>query len=122
MIQVYKEFGFEAAHRLPSARPDDPNARVHGHSFRVRVVIEGEPDPATGLTFHFGDFEAALASVKDKLDHRYLNDIQGLEMPTVERLAIWIWERLDGVVPGLLEVQVDRPTCGEGALYRPSPL
>ena len=119
MIKLYKEFGFEAAHRLPSAPHGHPNAQVHGHSFRVRVVAQGEPDEETGLVFHFADFEAALMTVKSRLDHRYLNDIAGLEMPTVERLAMWIWRQLDGLVPGLREVHVSRPSCGEGATYAP---
>ncbi|HEY6921663.1 MAG TPA: 6-carboxytetrahydropterin synthase, partial [Methyloceanibacter sp.] len=77
-MRVYKEFTFEAAHLLPSAPPGHPNARVHGHSFRVRVTVDGEPNEETGVVIHFDDLEAATADVRDALDHRFLNDLQGL--------------------------------------------
>ncbi|HZV21502.1 MAG TPA: 6-carboxytetrahydropterin synthase [Hyphomicrobiales bacterium] len=116
MMQIYKEFGFEAAHRLPSAPENHPNARIHGHSFRVRVTIGGEPDPETGLIYHFEEFEKALAAAKRELDHRYLNEVEGLEVPTLERIAQWIWKRIEGQVPGLTEVRLSRPSCGEGCI------
>ncbi len=116
--EIYKEFGFEAAHRLPSAPPEHPNARIHGHSFRVRVTIAGDPDPETGVILHFEEVEKALAEVKHQLDHRYLNDIEGLEMPTLEQIAKWIWTRIEGRLPGLVEVRLSRPSCGEGCIYR----
>ncbi len=77
-MRVYKEFFFEAAHLLPSAPPGHPNSRVHGHSFRARVTIDGEPDAATGVLLHFDDIEAAVAEARDALDHRFLNDVEGL--------------------------------------------
>jgi 6-pyruvoyltetrahydropterin/6-carboxytetrahydropterin synthase len=117
MMRLYKEFGFEAAHRLPTAPEEHPNARIHGHSFHVRVTLEGEPDPETGLILNFADFERALGRVKEQLDHTYLNDIDGLEMPTLERVAKWIAARLEGRVPGLVEVHLSRPSCGEGCIY-----
>ncbi|MGO9170676.1 MAG: 6-pyruvoyl trahydropterin synthase family protein [Rhodomicrobium sp.] len=117
MTRIYKEFTFEAGHFLPSAPPGHPNSRLHGHSFLVRVSVEGEPDPKTGLIVHFEDFGARLASVKDKLDHRFLNEIDGLQMPTLERIAAWIWRELAEALPALAEVQVSRPSCHEGCIY-----
>ena len=116
-MRIYKEFKFEAAHFLPSAAPGTANARVHGHSFRARVVIDGEPDPETGYIFHFDELAAALADTEDALDHRLLNDVEGLGTPTLERIAIWIWNRLANRVPGLAEVHVARDSCGEGCVY-----
>jgi len=84
-MRIYKEFFFEAAHWLPSASPGHPNARVHGHSFRARVTIDGEPDPATGVLLHFDDIEEAVADARDKLDHRVLNDVGGLESSSTTR-------------------------------------
>ncbi|MGV1014966.1 MAG: 6-pyruvoyl trahydropterin synthase family protein [Methyloceanibacter sp.] len=117
-MRLYKEFHFEAAHFLPSAPAGHPNARVHGHSFRVRVTIHGDPDPRTGILVHLEDFEAALADVREALDHRLLNEVDGLAMPTLERIAIWLWDRLYNRLPGLTEIEVGRDTCHEGAIYR----
>ena len=116
-MRIYKDFFFEAAHWLPSAPPGHPNSRVHGHSFRARISIDGEPDPATGVVLHFDSIEAALAEARDALDHRFLNDVEGLQSPTLERIAIWLWDRLHNRIFGLAEVQVSRDSCHEGCIY-----
>ncbi len=116
-MRIYKDFTFEAAHFLPSAAAGHPNARIHGHSFHVRVTVVGEPDPQTGLVLHFDDLEAAIAECRAALDHRFLNEIDGLDTPTLERIAAWIWSGLGNRVPGLAEVHVSRPSCGEGCIY-----
>jgi 6-pyruvoyltetrahydropterin/6-carboxytetrahydropterin synthase len=116
-MRIYKDFKFEAAHFLPSAPAGTANGRVHGHSFRARVVIEGEPDSASGYVFHFDDLSAAIRDTQDALDHRLLNDVDGLSAPTLERIAIWIWNRLSNRVPGLCEIQVHRDSCNEGCIY-----
>ncbi len=116
-MRIYKDFKFEAAHFLPTAAPGTANARVHGHSFRARVVIDGEPDPETGYVFHFDDLTAAIAETEAALDHRMLNEVEGLAAPTLERMAIWIWNRLQNRVPGLAEIHVNRDSCGEGCVY-----
>ena len=116
-MRIYKEFHFEAAHFLPSATPGSANARVHGHSFRARVVVDGEPDPATGYVFHFDDLSAALKDAREELDHRLLNEVDGLAAPTLERIAIWLWNRLSNRVAGLAEIHVARDSCQEGCIY-----
>lgn len=115
---IYREFHFEAAHYLPSAPPGHPNARVHGHSFRARVTVEGEPDPETGLVMHFDDLTAAVADAREALDHRMLNDIEGLKAPTLELIAMWLWDRIANRVPGLFEITIARDSCQEGCIYR----
>lgn len=115
--EVFREFGFEAAHHLPNVAPGHKCARLHGHSFRVRVHVTGEVDPGAGWVVDFGDIAAACAPVRDALDHRYLNEIPGLENPTSEVLAAWIWERLAPTLPGLSMVVV-RETCTSGVIYR----
>jgi 6-pyruvoyltetrahydropterin/6-carboxytetrahydropterin synthase len=121
-MRIYKEFGFEAAHFLPSAPPGHPNARLHGHSFRVRVTLDGEPDEGSGLVMNLDDVEGALGDVRDSLDHRFLNEIEGLSQPTLERIAIWLWDRLHNRLPGLAEIEIARDSCHEGCVYRgPSP-
>jgi 6-pyruvoyltetrahydropterin/6-carboxytetrahydropterin synthase len=117
-MRIYKEFSFEAAHFLPSAPLGHPNARVHGHSFRVRVTIDGEPDAATGVVMHLDDVEAAVADAREALDHRFLNEVDGLSLPTLERISIWLWDRLHNLLPGLAEIEVARDSCHEGCVYR----
>lgn len=116
-MQIYKEFLFEAAHYLPTAAAGSPNARIHGHSFRARIVIEGEPAADTGYVFHFEELARAMADTQDALDHRLLNEVEGLSSPTLERIAMWIWNRLANRVPGLAQVEVSRDSCGEGCIY-----
>jgi 6-pyruvoyltetrahydropterin/6-carboxytetrahydropterin synthase len=120
-MRIYKEFQFEAAHFLPSAAPGTANARLHGHSFRARVSIEGMPDPETGYIFHFGELAAAMAEARDALDHRLLNEVDGLETPTLERIAMWLWNRLQNRVPGLAEIEIARDSCHEGCVYSGPP-
>lgn len=116
-MRIYKEFTFEAAHRLPAAPAGHANANVHGHSFRVRVTVEGEPESETGVVVHFDNVSAALDEVRGDLDHRFLNDIKGLENPTLEVIAQWLWGRLHNRLPGLAEIAVSRDTCQEGCVY-----
>lgn len=116
-MRIYKDFHFEAAHFLPSAEVGHPNSRIHGHSFRARIVVDGEPDPATGYVFHFDELTASIADARDALDHRLLNEVEGLSAPTLERIAVWLWNRLQNRVPGLAEVQVARDSCHEGCIY-----
>ena len=116
-MRIYKEFRFEAAHFLPSATTGTANARMHGHSFRARVTVEGVPDPETGYILHFDDLAAAMADAREALDHRLLNEVEGLDAPTLERIAIWLWHRLQNRVPGLAEIEIARDSCHEGCVY-----
>jgi 6-pyruvoyltetrahydropterin/6-carboxytetrahydropterin synthase len=117
-MELFKEFTFEAAHRLPNVPPDHKCARLHGHSYRVLIHINGEIDTVTGMVMDFAEVTAAFKPIVDEhLDHYYLNDVEGLENPTSENLACWIWKRLLPALPLLSEVQV-RETCTSGALYR----
>lgn len=116
-MEVFKEFTFEAAHRLPHVAPDHKCARLHGHSFAVRISVGGALDPHLGWVMDFADIKKVAGPVIEELDHHYLNDIPGLENPTSEQLARWIWQRLQGELPGLLAVEV-RETCSSGCVYR----
>ncbi len=117
MMLIFKEFTFEAAHRLPNAPPGHKCGRLHGHSFRVELHVRGEVDPSTGWIIDFGDIKKAFQPVFDQLDHRYLNDIEGLSNPTSEHLARWIWTQTCSLIPGLDHVVV-RETCTTGCVYR----
>ncbi|MFN8038255.1 MAG: 6-carboxytetrahydropterin synthase QueD [Acidimicrobiales bacterium] len=116
-MEVFREFGFEAAHRLPNVPEGHKCARLHGHSFRVTVHVGGPVGDTTGWVCDFADLTAAWQPVGELLDHRYLNEVDGLENPTSERLATWIWERLAPTLPGLTRVDV-RETCTTGCTYR----
>jgi len=116
-MEVFEEFGFEAAHRLPNLPADHKCARLHGHSFRVRLVVRGPVDADAGWVVDFADLHRAFDPCRERLDHRYLNEIEGLENPTTENLAAWIWERVKPELPGLSKVVV-RETCTSGCVYR----
>ena len=92
-------------------------ARLHGHSFRIELHVEGEPDPHSGWVMDFAELKAAFRPLHDRLDHHYLNEVEGLENPTSERLAAWLWERLKPGLPLLSEVVVHE-TCTSGCRYR----
>lgn len=114
--EIFKDFTFEAAHRLPFVPEGHKCYRLHGHSFMAQVHVRGEVDPQTGWIVDFADIKAAFKPLHAQLDHNYLNEIRGLENPTSENIAVWIWERLEGVLPGLCRVMV-RETCTSGCVY-----
>lgn len=116
-MEIFKEFRFEAAHRLPHVPEGHKCARLHGHSFQVAVHVHGPVGADTGWVMDFADLSTAFRPLHDLLDHRYLNEVEGLENPTSENLARWIWERLLPALPGLSQITV-RETCCSGCVYR----
>jgi 6-pyruvoyltetrahydropterin/6-carboxytetrahydropterin synthase len=116
-VEIWKEFGFESAHRLPRVPEGHKCGRLHGHSFQVRVALKGEPGSDTGWVMDFADLKLAWKPLHEILDHRYLNEIPGLDNPTSEVLAVWIWNKLHPTLPLLSAVTV-RETCTAGCTYR----
>lgn len=117
-IELTKNYTFEAAHRLPRVPPDHKCSRMHGHSFRVEVVMAGEIDPELGWLLDFADITAIVEPLlKSELDHRTLNDVPGLENPTSEILSVWLWNRLAPELPGLTAITVAE-TCTARCTYR----
>ncbi len=116
-IRLVKTFGFEAAHWLPTFPEGHKCRRLHGHSFRVDVVVEGEVDRVKGYLVDYGDIAAAFEPVRELLDHRCLNDVEGLDNPTAEMLAAWLWRRLSPALPMLAEINVHE-TCTTACVYR----
>ena len=114
--EIFKEFTFEAAHRLPFVPPDHKCARLHGHSFRVEIHVAGEVGDQSGWIIDFAEIKAAFKPLEAQLDHHYLNEIEGLENPTSENIAAWIWDRLLPALPGLARLVV-RETCTSGCVY-----
>jgi 6-pyruvoyltetrahydropterin/6-carboxytetrahydropterin synthase len=115
-MEIFKELRFEAAHLLPNVPEGHKCRRLHGHSFVVVVYITGKVDPHPGWIMDFGDVKSAFSPLYDQLDHRYLNEIPGLENPTSENLARWIWARLKPSLPLLSKVVV-KETCTTGCIY-----
>jgi 6-pyruvoyltetrahydropterin/6-carboxytetrahydropterin synthase len=115
-MQIFKTFQLEAAHHLPHVPAGHKCARLHGHSFKIELHLRGPLDPTLGWIMDFGDVKAAFAPLYEQLDHRYLNDIEGLENPTSEHLARWIFVRLLPALP-LLQRVVVHETCTSGASY-----
>lgn len=115
-VRLSKTFDFEAAHWLPTFPPGHKCRRMHGHSFRVEVVVAGEVDPEKGYLIDYGDIKAAIEPVRARLDHYCLNEIEGLENPTSEVVAKWIWDRLHPALPLLAEVIVNE-TCTSRCAY-----
>jgi 6-pyruvoyltetrahydropterin/6-carboxytetrahydropterin synthase len=103
---LVKSFRFEAAHFVPTFPAGHPCARMHGHSYKIEVVIEGEVDPAKGYVIDFRDIKRAYKPVEETLDHQMLNDIPGLEIPTSEVLSKWIYDRLKPSLPLLKTIRV----------------
>ena len=117
-VELSREFTFEAAHRLPHVPADHKCYRLHGHGYRVEVMVAGEVDAATGWLIDFGDIRATVEPLlKEQLDHRNLNDIAGLENPTSELLCAWLWQRLAPRLPGLAAITVHE-TCTARCTYR----
>jgi 6-pyruvoyltetrahydropterin/6-carboxytetrahydropterin synthase len=117
IAEIYKEFHFEAAHRLPNVPEGHKCARLHGHSFHVRLQVRGEVEAHSGWVMDFADIKHVFTPLIDQLDHHYLNEIAGLENPTSENIARWIWLHLKPGLPALAAVEL-RETCTSGCIYR----
>ena len=115
-MDIFKEFHFEAAHRLPHVPPGHKCERLHGHSFRVEIHVRGPVVEPTGWVMDFAAIKVAFTPLHERLDHHYLNEIEGLENPTSENLARWIWDRLRPRLPELARVVI-RETCTSGCVY-----
>ena len=118
-MNIFKIFTLEAAHRLPNVPEGHKCSRLHGHSFRVELHLDGPVDPHTGWVMDFSEVKNIFKPLYEQLDHHYLNDIEGLENPTSENLAIWIWNQTKPLIPLLSEVVVHE-TCTAGSKYRGS--
>jgi 6-pyruvoyltetrahydropterin/6-carboxytetrahydropterin synthase len=114
--RLVHEFRFEAAHRLPNVPAGHKCERLHGHSFKIELAVAGPVDPKTGWFIDFGDIHALWQPLYDTLDHHYLNDVPGLENPTSEILAKWVWDRLKPKLASLVQVTVFE-TCDARCEY-----
>ena len=110
---IFKEFTFDSAHFLPHVPDGHKCKEMHGHTYRLRVWIEGNPDPVIGWVMDFAGLKKIIKPVIDKIDHTVLNNIEGLENPTCEHIAIWIWDNIKPLVPALAKIELhETPTSG----------
>ncbi|MEL6506777.1 MAG: 6-carboxytetrahydropterin synthase [Pseudomonadota bacterium] len=119
-MRIRKSVNFDAAHYLPDALPNGPDdhryKRIHGHSFTLTITIDGERDPDTGWVQDFEEVTAALMDVHAQLDHHFLNEVEGLAVPTLENICQWVAGALAPRLPGLAEVEIARPSNGESCI------
>jgi 6-pyruvoyltetrahydropterin/6-carboxytetrahydropterin synthase len=115
MIELTQEFGFDAAHYLGDSAPE--NRRLHGHSFYAEVTLRGAPNPKTGFLRDLGEIKSALDAIRDSLDHRLLNEVEGLAQPTLENLAQHIYVYARAALPEVVRVKLRRPSCGQSCVY-----
>ena len=120
-MEVACEFGFDAAHHFECAPEGHIYGRMHGHSFFVEVAVAGQPDPQTGFVVDFAQLEEAGFDLRAQLDHRLLNDVPGLAVPSLENIAIWVWQQLAPRFPGLCRITVRRPSCRQSCVYEGPP-
>ena len=118
MIELTQEFTFDAAHHLGTGAAE--NRRVHGHSFYVEVTLRGEPDAASGVLRDLGEVKSALAGIAEILDHRMLNEVEGLGAPTLENLARFIFQKARASLSETARVRIRRPSYGQSCVYEES--
>ena len=112
-MEIYKEFSFDSAHFLPHVPEGHKCRNMHGHTYRLKVFIEGQPDPKLGWIMDFKELKDALSGVIEQLDHRLINDIPGLENPTAENITIWIWNQIKPMLTNLSRIELyETPTTG----------
>jgi len=115
-VEIYKTFTIDSAHRLPLVPKGHKCGHIHGHTFIIDIFVSGRVPEQTGWVVDFGDIKKAFQPIHDELDHCYLNDIPGLENPTSENIAQWIWQKLAPELPGLSRISV-KETPNSGCIY-----
>ena len=116
-MELAYRFGIDAAHHFEGFPAGHRYSGIHGHSFQVEVALQGEPDVLSGFVADFAQIEAACAQVRAQLDHRLLNEVEGLARPSLENLCVWIWRALAPALPALTRVTVRRDSCGQSCSY-----
>ncbi len=115
--EIYRTFNFDAAHYLPKVPDGHKCGQMHGHTYTVEIRLRGEVDAVAGWVRDFGDLKEAFRPLEALLDHRVLNDVPGLDNPTSELLAQWLWDRLTPSLPELCSIAVSE-TANSGVIYR----
>ena len=114
---VYKKFNIESARSLPNLPKTHPCHKIHGHSFKIIISVEGEIDEQSGFVMDFQIIENAFQPIKTMLDHTYLNEIKGLSNPSSENICIWIWDKLESSLPNIYKIEI-KETDSTGCIYK----
>ncbi|MGA9068744.1 MAG: 6-carboxytetrahydropterin synthase QueD [Terracidiphilus sp.] len=115
-MEIFKEFTIEAAHWLPNVPEGHKCRRLHGHSFHIAIHVSGPLDAQLGWVMDFAEIKNAYKAIEEQIDHRCLNEVEGLENPTSENLARWLWSHLRPALPLLSKIVVQE-TCTSGCVY-----
>ena len=115
-MEIYREFSFDAAHSLPFSPPGHKCKELHGHTYHLKVYVKGEPDEHCGWIMDFKELKEIVSPVIEELDHKLINNIDGLENPTAENVTVWIWNRLKGALPRLSRIEL-KETNSSGVVY-----
>lgn len=116
-MEVYKTFAVEAARSLPHLPDDHPCKRIHGHSFKITITVNGQINEDTGFVMDFSEIDSVFSPIHEMIDHAYLNEIKGLENPSSENLCQWIWSKLSSSLPGLKKIEI-KETESTGCIYQ----
>lgn len=112
-MEIFKQFTFDSAHFLPNVPLEHKCRHVHGHTYRLLVYLEGDLDPHIGWVMDFSDVKRVIDPIVKSIDHKMLNDIEGLENPTCERIAVWLWNKIKPDLPLLSKIELhETPTSG----------
>lgn len=112
-MEIYKEFAFDSAHFLPNVPEGHKCKNIHGHTYHLRVYVQGIPDEQLGWIIDFKVLKDLVMPLVDRLDHTLMNDVDGLENPTAENITIWFWNRLKPLLPSLSRIELkETPTTG----------
>lgn len=117
MMEIFYEFNFDAAHQFMHKPAGHKYRALHGHSFRAEIAVVGQPAPETGFIVDFALLEQACEKLRETLDHSFLNEVEGLTIPSLENISRWIWQRLQPQFPGLHRVAIRRDSCRQGCVY-----
>ncbi|WP_150667391.1 6-pyruvoyl trahydropterin synthase family protein [Pandoraea anhela] len=108
-FELSQKFYFEAAHTLDREIDAEGSRRIHGHTYHAQIFVRGRPDPDTRMMIDLGLFRREIERVRDQLDHRFLDEVPGLGIPTLEGLCTFIYQRLSVALPNISKVRVERP-------------
>lgn len=116
-MEIFKQFSFDSAHFLPNVPDGHKCKNIHGHTYHLKVIFDGPLDNHLGWVMDFADIKQVVKPIVDKLDHKLMNDIEGLENPTCEHIAVWLWDQIKPEIPMLCRIELNE-TPTSGAVYR----
>jgi 6-pyruvoyltetrahydropterin/6-carboxytetrahydropterin synthase len=118
LFTVSQSTFFDAAHTLRREIDAEGSKRIHGHTYRIEVSVQGQPDPTTGMVIDLGFLRQRLSGVREQLDHHLLDEVSGLGIPTLENIAAFIANSMDNLRPPLSSVRVWRDGIGDACLLQ----